>query len=72
MYPSGQAYLGKHPCEKPLAMMEYIIRTSSRPGDVVADFLWGLALPAKRRSRWGGGLSGWSVRGRGTCRRVAN
>jgi adenine-specific DNA-methyltransferase len=31
------AYEGKHPCEKPLAMMEHIIQTSSRPGAVVLD-----------------------------------
>jgi site-specific DNA-methyltransferase (adenine-specific) len=30
-------YKGKHPCEKPLAMMEHIIRTSTRPGAVVLD-----------------------------------
>jgi adenine-specific DNA-methyltransferase len=30
-------YPGKHPCEKPLAMMEHIVRASSRPGDVVLD-----------------------------------
>ena len=28
---------GKHPCEKRQTMMEHIIRTSSRPGDVVLD-----------------------------------
>ena len=28
---------GKHPCEKPLAMMEHIIAASSRPGAVVFD-----------------------------------
>lgn len=31
------AYKGKHPCEKPVAMMEYIIETSTRQGDVVLD-----------------------------------
>jgi len=28
---------GRHPCEKPLALMEHIIRVSSRPGAVVLD-----------------------------------
>ena len=37
-FPPVQYYPGKHPCEKPAAMMEHIIRSSSRPGDVVADF----------------------------------
>lgn len=32
-----QAYQGKHPCEKPLAMMEHIVRTSSKDGAVVFD-----------------------------------
>ena len=30
-------YEGKHPCEKPLDLMEHIINTSSHPGDVVFD-----------------------------------
>ena len=32
-----QAYKGKHLCEKPVDMMEHIIRTSTRPGAVVLD-----------------------------------
>ena len=32
-----QAYEGKHVCEKPLAMMEHIIKASTRPGAVVLD-----------------------------------
>jgi adenine-specific DNA-methyltransferase len=36
-FPTVGAYEGKHPCEKPLAMMEHIIQTSSRPGAVVLD-----------------------------------
>lgn len=32
-----QSYRGKHPCEKPLEMLEHIIRTSSRPEAVVLD-----------------------------------
>ncbi len=34
-------YPGKHTCEKPLAMMEHIILTSSRPGAVVLDAFMG-------------------------------
>jgi site-specific DNA-methyltransferase (adenine-specific) len=30
-------YQGKHPCEKPLPLMEHIITTSSLLGDVVLD-----------------------------------
>jgi len=32
---------GKHPCEKPAAMMEHIITASSRPGAVVLDCFMG-------------------------------
>ena len=38
-----QAYEGKHVCEKPLAMMEHIIRASTRPGAVVLDCFSGSA-----------------------------
>lgn len=34
-------YPGKHPCEKPLALLEHIIATSSRPGQVVLDAFMG-------------------------------
>jgi adenine-specific DNA-methyltransferase len=34
-------YPGKHPCEKPLALMEHIVRASSRPGAVVLDCFMG-------------------------------
>ena len=36
-FPTVQAYKGKHPCEKPAAMLEHIIKASSRPGAVVLD-----------------------------------
>lgn len=32
-----QPYPGKHPCEKPLPLMEHIIKASTRPGDLVLD-----------------------------------
>jgi adenine-specific DNA-methyltransferase len=34
-------YPGKHPCEKPSAMLEHIITASSSPGDVVFDAFTG-------------------------------
>jgi site-specific DNA-methyltransferase (adenine-specific) len=40
-FPTVSAYPGKHPCEKPLAMMEHIIRTSSREGATVLDCFMG-------------------------------
>lgn len=36
-FPTVGRRVGKHPCEKPLAMMEHIITASSRPGAVVLD-----------------------------------
>jgi adenine-specific DNA-methyltransferase len=36
-FPAVQAYPGKHPCEKPQALLRHIIQTSSRPGAVVLD-----------------------------------
>ena len=36
-FPTVQHYKGKHPCEKPLAMMEHIVRASTRPGAIVLD-----------------------------------
>lgn len=40
-FPTVGRYPGKHPCEKPLAMMEHIVRTSSRPDDLVLDCFMG-------------------------------
>jgi adenine-specific DNA-methyltransferase len=40
-FPTVAAYPGKHPCEKPLAMMRHIVNASSRPGDVVLDCFCG-------------------------------
>lgn len=36
-FPPVHSYSGKHPCEKPAALLEHIITTSSRPGAVVLD-----------------------------------
>ncbi len=48
------AYPGRHECEKPLDLMEHIIRISSRKGDVILDTFSGsgsTALAAKRLGR---------------------
>ncbi|ECA8972943.1 site-specific DNA-methyltransferase [Salmonella enterica subsp. enterica serovar Omuna] len=44
---------GKHPCEKPAVMMEHIIQSSSRPGNVVADFFMGSGSTIKAAKRLG-------------------
>ncbi|KAB7898820.1 site-specific DNA-methyltransferase [Rouxiella sp. S1S-2] len=46
-YPSVPYYPGKHPCEKPAAMMDHIVQASSREGDVVADFFMGSGATIK-------------------------
>ena len=36
-----QHYPGKHPCEKPLDLLEHMIETSTREGDTVLDMFMG-------------------------------
>jgi adenine-specific DNA-methyltransferase len=36
-FPTVPAAPGKHPCEKPMALLRHIILTSSRPGETVLD-----------------------------------
>ena len=40
-FPTVGTYAGKHPCEKPLTMMQHIVSASSRPGDIVLDCFCG-------------------------------
>lgn len=40
-FPTVQAYPGKHPCEKPQALLRHIIEASSKPGAVVLDAFMG-------------------------------
>ena len=40
-FPTVQTYPGKHPTEKPIALIEHIVRLSSRPNDVVFDCCMG-------------------------------
>jgi adenine-specific DNA-methyltransferase len=46
-FPTVPARLGKHPCEKPLAMMEHIMGVSSRPGDLVLDCFAGSGVTGR-------------------------
>lgn len=46
-------YPGKHPCEKPADLNEHIIRSSSRPGDLVADFFMGSGSMVKAALKLG-------------------
>ena len=51
-FPTVQAYQGKHPCEKPLVMLEHIVMASSREGGTVLDCFCGSgnALIAAQRN----------------------
>ncbi|KPW49784.1 DNA adenine methylase [Pseudomonas syringae pv. broussonetiae] len=40
-FPPVKSYCGKHPCEKPLGVLEHIIKTSSLNGDLVLDAFMG-------------------------------
>lgn len=40
-FPTVSHFNGKHPCEKPVPLMEHIILTSSKPGAVVLDCFMG-------------------------------
>ena len=54
-FPTVQHYPGKHPCEKPAAMLEHIITASTRPGAVVLDCFAGSGatlLAAKNLGRF--------------------
>jgi site-specific DNA-methyltransferase (adenine-specific) len=52
-FPPVQYYPGKHPCEKPAALMRHIIRSSCRPGMVVADFFMGSGSTIKEALEFG-------------------
>ena len=52
-FPTVGRRVGKHPCEKPLAMMEHIIRASSRPGAVVLDPFMGSGVTGEAALRLG-------------------
>ena len=36
-FPTVGSYFGKHPCEKPVAMLRHIVEVSTRAGDLVLD-----------------------------------
>ena len=52
-FPTVGTRKGKHPCEKPLAMMEHIIAASSRPGAVVLDPFMGSGVTGEAALKHG-------------------
>lgn len=58
-FPTVSHYPGKHPCEKPAALLEHIISASTRPGAVVLDCFAGSGstlVAAKKLGRSGIGV----------------
>ena len=72
-FPTVQAYEGKHPCEKPSAMCEHAVLTSTRPGDLVVDLYCGsgamgsAALANGRRFVGGDADAHWAEHARRRC-----
>ncbi|MBL9002779.1 MAG: hypothetical protein JNJ46_00965 [Myxococcales bacterium] len=71
-FPSVRPYKGKHPAEKPAALLEHAIEATTRPGDIVLDCHAGsgstaiAALALKRRTiameidpRWASSIAKW-------------
>jgi len=64
------AYPGKHVCEKPVALMEHIVKASSRPGAVVLDCFCGSGSTGVAAQRLGRDFIGieidpkWATRAR--------
>ena len=52
------AYPGKHPCEKPVALMQHIVTTSTLPGAVVLDCFMGSGSTGAACARSGRGFIG--------------
>ena len=48
-----ESYPGKHPAEKPIALLEHIITTSTRPGDMVLDFCMGTGTTLRAAANLG-------------------
>jgi len=52
-FPTVKPYAGKHPCEKPLAMLEHIVTASSREGDTVLDCFCGSGATGEAAVKYG-------------------
>ena len=52
-FPTVQAYKGKHPCEKPQALLSHIIRSSTREGALVLDCFAGSGSTGEAALRLG-------------------
>ena len=52
-FPSVRPYPGKHPAEKPLAMLEHAIEATTYPGDIVLDCFAGSGSTAEAAMKLG-------------------
>ena len=52
-FPTVKSYPGKHPCEKPAAMIEHMINVSTKPGAVVLDTFAGSGVVAEVAQKLG-------------------
>jgi adenine-specific DNA-methyltransferase len=52
-FPTVQAYKGKHPCEKPQALLSHIVRSSTREGATVLDCFAGSGSTGEAALRLG-------------------
>lgn len=62
-FPTVKPYKGKHPCEKPVVMLEHIIRASSKPGGVALDCFMGSGATGEAALRLGRQFVGVEIDG---------
>jgi site-specific DNA-methyltransferase (adenine-specific) len=70
-FPTVQAYQGKHPCEKPTALLRHIITASTRPGAIVLDSFAGSGATGVACQETGRGFVGIELEER-YCEIAAN
>ena len=68
-FPTVKHYPGKHPCEKPLEMMEHIVKASSRERDVVLDCFAGSGVTGEAALKHGRDFIGIEM-DKGYCARI--
>ena len=68
-FPTVKHYPGKHPCEKPLEMMEHIVKASSGERDVVLDCFAGSGVTGEAALKHGRDFIGIEV-DKGYCARI--
>lgn len=76
-FPTVQAFKGKHPCQKPLALISHIVRSSSREGATVLDCFSGSGVTGEAALRLGRNViliekdAHWVAESRKRCEQAA-